>query len=247
MARESSEARQARCLRCIEALERSFPEAKCALRHENPLQLLVATILSAQCTDVRVNRVTPDLFAKYPTARAFAEAPRRDIERAIHSTGFFRAKSKSIQGACRRIVDGFNGEVPRTMEELTSLPGIGRKTANVILGTAFGIAEGVVVDTHVHRLSHRLGFSRAKTPEKIEIDLCRLVPGEKWIEFSHLLILHGRGDCNARRPKCGGCVLRGECLSAEKFLAEEAGRVTRSRSRIQGVAAGPRSCRPTRK
>lgn len=227
MARESVENRRVRCLRCIGALERQFPGATCALRHGNPVQLLVATILSAQCADVRVNLVTPALFAKYATAEAFTATPRRDLERAIHSTGFFRAKAKSIQGACRRIIDHFNGEVPRTMEELTSLPGIGRKTANVVLGTAFGIADGVVVDTHVHRLSHRLGFSRAKTPEKIEIDLCRLVPRGKWIEFSHLLILHGRGDCNARRPRCALCVLRAECPSAEKLMAVEAKRAAR--------------------
>lgn len=188
-----------------------YPDARCALNHRNPLELLIATILSAQCTDQRVNLVTKDLFRTYRSASDYAAAPLKELERAIQSTGFFRNKARNIQGCCQRLVDVHCGQVPKTMEELVELPGVGRKTANVVLGTAMGIAVGVVVDTHVTRLSHRLGLSRGKTAERIEQELMAVVPREGWIDFSHLLIHHGRAICVARKPRCEICPLVDLC------------------------------------
>ncbi|MCC6750811.1 MAG: endonuclease III [Deltaproteobacteria bacterium] len=196
-------------------LDRLYPQAATALTHENPLQLLVATILSAQCTDERVNQVTPRLFATYPDARALAEAEPEALEGIIHSTGFFRAKAKSIRGACRLLCDRHEGKVPHEMSALLELPGVARKTANVVLGSAFGISSGVVVDTHVARLSGRLGLSHHTDPAKIEADLMALVPRERWIGFAHQLILHGRAVCAARKPACSRCALAPHCPSAE--------------------------------
>jgi endonuclease-3 len=195
----------------LKGLQEEYPDVTCALDHQDPLQLLVATILSAQCTDVRVNLVTPALFAKYPTAGDFANARLPDLEKLIHSTGFFRNKAKNIQAAGQRLLTEFKGRVPKTMEELLSLPGVARKTANVVLGTAYGIASGIVVDTHVFRLSHRLGLTRAKTPEKVEEDLMKIIPQPDWIQFSHRLIHHGRKVCFARNPQCERCSLNAIC------------------------------------
>ena len=194
----------------IEQLQELYPDAKCALDFRSPLELLVATILSAQCTDERVNKVTPALFAAYPDAAAFAAADPGALEKAIHSTGFFRNKAKSIREASADIVAKHGGNVPRTLEELTALRGVGRKTANVVLGNAYGI-PGVVVDTHVTRLSHRLGLTNETDPVKIEFALMPLVPRELWTLFSHWLILHGRAVCNARKPLCGRCPLAPHC------------------------------------
>ncbi len=195
-------------------LRAHHPDVRCELDHESALQLLVATILSAQCTDVRVNKVTPALFAKYPTAQALAEAEPVELEEIIRSTGFYHNKAKNIQGAARRIVEVYAGEVPQTMEELLSLMGVARKTANVVLGVAFGIAAGIVVDTHVRRLSNRLGLTTQEDPEKIEKDLVVLVSRDQWIDFSHLLIFHGRRVCAARKPDCANCKMRSICPSA---------------------------------
>jgi endonuclease III len=200
----------------IARLRSAYPDARTALDWSNPLELLVATILSAQTTDVRVNSVTPDLFAKYPTAADLADADPTELEEAIRPTGFFRNKAKSLQGMARALVEDHGGEVPPTMEDLVALPGVGRKTANVVLGNAFSIDEGVVVDTHVRRLSNRLGFTSQSDPEKIERDLIRTVPKEDWTVFSHLLILHGRSICKARKPACGDCVVNDLCPSAFK-------------------------------
>lgn len=210
MPRESKAVKAARATRIADELRRQYP-AQCALTHSNPLQLLIATILSAQCTDERVNLVTPALFAKYPDANAFASARQRDIEKLIHSTGFFRAKAKNILGATRAIIRDHAGEVPQTLAELVALPGIGRKTANVVLGTAFGHAEGVVVDTHVGRLARRMGLTRHHDAVKVERDLMGLLPQPEWIEFSHRMIWHGRRICMARKPLCESCTLRAEC------------------------------------
>ncbi len=196
------------------ALLAAYPDADCALSHEAPHELLVATILSAQCTDERVNMVTPALFDRFPTTAALAAAPLPELERLIHSTGFFRNKAKNLQGAMRGVVERFGGAVPRTMEDLLTLPGVARKTANVVLGTAFGIADGIVVDTHVTRLANRLGYTRQQDPVKIERDLVDVVPRESWIAFSHTLILHGRQVCDARKPACERCVVRALCPSA---------------------------------
>ncbi len=201
----------------IKLLRGEYPEARCSLDHTNPLELLVATILSAQCTDERVNAVTAELFRKYRTWEDYASAPASELERDIQSTGFFRNKAKSIQGACRLIGERHGGRVPDRMEELLELPGVARKTANVVLGNAYQIASGVVVDTHVSRLSGRLGLSAEKTPEKIERDLTAVVPEADWIDFSHLLIAHGRKVCKARNPACGECVLAKLCPSAGLF------------------------------
>jgi endonuclease-3 len=195
----------------VALLKEAYPKAECALSHKNPLQLLVATILSAQCTDARVNQVTPALFEKYPSAQDLAGAAQADLERLIRSTGFFRNKAKNIKAACQRIVRDFQGKVPKTMEELLSLAGVARKTANVVLGTAYGIAAGVVVDTHVFRLTHRLGLTHARTPEKVELALMKLLPREEWINFSHRLIHHGRRICMARNPQCAVCTLSRVC------------------------------------
>lgn len=199
-------------------LEDAYPAATCALKHDNPFQLLISTILSAQCTDERVNRVTATLFPKYPNLQAFAYANPTELEQDIRPTGFFRNKTKSIMGASKKIVEEFRGEVPKTMEELLTLPGVARKTANVVLGTAFGIAAGVVVDTHVQRLSGRLDLSQNTDPKKIEQDLMRVIPQDKWIAFSHQLIWHGRRVCRARKPKCMECNLEPLCYSRDKTV-----------------------------
>ena len=211
MARESKQAKQDRTKRIIQGLNAAYPDAHCELDHSNPLELLIATILSAQCTDKRVNLVTPQLFKKYPTASAYAAAPEVELQEAIKSTGFFRNKTKSIKAACQALVERHDGEVPRTMDQLRELGGVGRKTANVVLGNAFDINCGVVVDTHVARLSGRLGLTNQKTPEKIEEHLMQLVPQEQWTLFSHLLIWHGRRRCFARNPDCPGCEIRKLC------------------------------------
>jgi len=202
----------------LQKLDEAYPTATCALVHHNPFQLLIATILSAQTTDVRVNLVTPSLFAKYPKPEDLAYANPRDIEAEIRPTGFFRAKTKSIQGASKKIVEQFSGQVPRTMEQLLTLPGVARKTANVVLGTAFGIASGIVVDTHVMRLSGRLDLTRNTDPKKIEQDLMRVIPKDKWIAFSHQLIWHGRRVCQARKPRCMECNLERICYSKDKII-----------------------------
>jgi endonuclease III len=194
----------------LRGLAKLYPDAHCALHHENPLQLLVATILSAQCTDVRVNLVTPALFARYPDAAAFAAADPGELETAIQSTGFFRNKARSIIGCCKKLVEEHGGEVPGTMEELVPLPGVGRKTANVVLGNAFNV-PGITVDTHVTRLSRRLGLTEHTDPEKIERDLMELIPRKEWTMFSHRMIFHGRQVCFARKPNCEACVLAKVC------------------------------------
>jgi endonuclease III len=208
----------ARVRRILQKLDEAYPAATCALRHHNAFQLLIATILSAQCTDERVNMVTPDLFQKYPTPKDFAYANPKDIENEIRSTGFFRNKTKSIIGASKKIVEDFHGEVPRTMEELLTLPGVARKTANVVLGCAFGIASGIVVDTHVQRLAGRLDLTKNTDPKKIEQDLMQIIPQDKWILFSHQLIWHGRRVCQARKPKCIECNLEEICYSRDKTV-----------------------------
>jgi len=200
----------------IKILKKGYPDAKIALRFKNTWQLLVATILSAQCTDVRVNKVTPVLFKKYKTISDFAEAGLKEFEKDIHSTGFYKNKAKGIISSAKKILNEFNGKVPDTIEELTSLPGVGRKTANVILSSGFGIVVGIVVDTHVIRLSDRLGLTENKDPEKIEKDLMKIIPQEDWRVFSHLLILHGRKICVARRPLCAECRINKLCPSAFK-------------------------------
>jgi endonuclease-3 len=200
----------------LRRLEATYPNAQCALHHRNAWELLVATILSAQCTDARVNMVTPELFKKFPTPAAFAEASLPAIEEEIRSTGFYHNKAKSISGAAKKIVGEFGGKVPDTMEELLTLPGVARKTANVVLGVAFKKAEGVVVDTHVLRLSYRLGLTRNTDPKKVEEDLMRIIPRDHWIAFSHEMIHHGRQICIARKPKCVDCTLETLCDSADK-------------------------------
>jgi endonuclease-3 len=214
MARESKAARAERATEVIDLLAEEYPDAHCALTHANAYQLGVATILSAQTTDERVNMVTPVLFERFPTPADLADARPEDVEGIIHSTGFFRNKTKSIIGFARGVTELHSGEVPSTMKELTALPGVGRKTANVILGNAFGIDEGVVVDTHVNRLSTLLTFTKEKTPEKIEEDLMGLFPLDRWTLLSHLLIFHGRQVCIARRPRCEACVMSHLCPSS---------------------------------
>lgn len=211
---ETPVARKARTRKIIARLAREFPDAKCALDNETPLQLLIATILSAQCTDARVNLTTPALFAKYRTAGALAAANPTTLESEIRSTGFYRNKAKSLLGMAAALVERHGGDVPDSMDELVELPGVGRKTANVILGNAFGKNEGVVVDTHVQRISGLLRLTRQTTPEKIEQDLMALVPRSKWTLFSHYLILHGRKTCIARRPKCELCRINDLCPSS---------------------------------
>ena len=206
----------ARVREIVKRLEKAYPEAQCALHHRNAWELLVATILSAQCTDERVNKVTPELFRKYPTPQDFAALRPELLEQDIHSTGFFRSKTKYILGSAQKVVQNFGGKVPDTMEELLTLPGVARKTANVVLGTAFRKATGVVVDTHVHRIAQRLDLSREKTPEKIEQDLMRIIPQNKWIDFSHQMIFHGRRCCTARKPQCAACPIEDLCYSKDK-------------------------------
>lgn len=198
----------------IEVLRREFPESRTALKFETPFQILVATILAAQCTDERVNMVTPGLFRKYPTAAAFASADREELENEIRSTGFFRIKAKSILGAAKKIVEDFGGRVPDTMAELLTLPGVARKTANIVLSAGYGKAEGIAVDTHVRRLAGRLGLSRESDPEKIEGDLMRIVPREDWLDLNSMLVDHGRKTCRARKPDCPVCPIRHLCPSA---------------------------------
>ena len=217
MPRETPKAKAVRLKKIIVVLDRTYPEAHCELNHADPLQLLIATILSAQCTDKRVNLVTKELFKKYRSAADYANAPLAELEPAIKSTGFFRNKAKNIQACCRKLVERQGGKVPRTMEELTQLDGVGRKTANVVLGNAFGINVGVVVDTHVARLSQRLGLTKQKTPEKIELELMALVPQKQWTLFSHWLIWHGRRRCDARRPDCANCEIKKLCPSVENL------------------------------
>lgn len=197
--------------RVVKVLRAAYPEASCALRFSNPLELLVATILSAQCTDVRVNLVTPRLFARYRSAADYAAAEPAELERLIQSTGFFRNKARNIRACCAALVEEHGGQVPRDLDALVRLPGVGRKTANVVLGTAYGLASGVVVDTHVTRLSRRLGLTREKDAKKIERDLMALVPRRDWVDFSHLLIHHGRQVCRARKPACDACQLAKWC------------------------------------
>lgn len=203
----------------IRRLQREYPDAKCALNHSNPFELLIATILSAQCTDERVNKVTAELFRKYRGPADFAAVRQEELERDIHSTGFYRNKAKNIIAASRLILERFNGQVPSKMEDLLTLPGVARKTANVVLGCAYGIAEGIVVDTHVSRLSQRLGLTENTAPEKIEKDLMQIIPKRHWVMFSHWLIFHGRKVCKARNPDCGGCVLADLCPSYSVFMA----------------------------
>jgi len=212
--RESAETRRARALEIITRLKRLYPGADCALEHADAYQLLAATILSAQCTDARVNLVTPELFRRYPNVAALARARQGDVEKIVQSTGFFRNKAKNLIAMAQTVVAEHAGEIPRTMAELHALPGVGRKTANVVLGNAFGINEGVTVDTHVTRLSGLLRLTRETDPVKIERDLMALVPREDWTLISHLLILHGRAVCVARRPRCGECALASLCPSA---------------------------------
>lgn len=195
----------------LRTLKKHYPQAGCSLEFRSPIQLLVATILSAQCTDVQVNKITPNLFQKFPDAEHFAKAPLEDIEDAIKSTGFYHNKAKNIQAACRRIIEVFGGKVPATMDELISLPGVGRKTANVVLGNVFGKNEGFVVDTHVFRLSRRMGLAEGNTPEKVEQELIKRFPQKDWAYLSHAMILLGRGPCDARRPDCEHCPMKGFC------------------------------------
>jgi endonuclease III len=204
----------ARVRSIVEGLEELYPEVDCELDRETPFQLLCATILSAQTTDQRVNMVTPELFRRYPTAAAMAKAPLPTLEKIIRSTGFYRQKAKSLKGTATALVARFGGELPRTLAELTTLPGVARKTANVVLGTAFGIAEGVVVDTHIQRLAMRLALTRADEPKGIEQDLMKVIPQPAWIRFGHQLIWHGRRVCFARKPNCAGCTLAPFCPSA---------------------------------
>jgi endonuclease-3 len=203
----------------LDGLRKDYPNAECALIHKNAWQLVVATILSAQCTDVRVNLVTPQLFKHFPTPQAFAEASLAAIEEDIRTTGFFRNKAKSISGAAKLLVSKFGGKVPQTMDELLELPGVARKTANVVLGVAFKKAEGIVVDTHVLRLSRRLQLTLATDPKKVEQDLVKVIPRERWIDFSHEMILHGRKTCVARKPRCVQCVLEAVCDSSDKTFS----------------------------
>jgi endonuclease-3 len=210
--------RQARLEQILQHLDTLYPNVTCALHHNSPWELLVATILSAQCTDERVNMVTPALFQEYPTVESLAAADPREVGKIIFSTGFYNNKAKNIVGAAQKLLADHGGEVPQEMEALLQVPGAARKTANVVLGTCFGIASGVVVDTHVSRIAQRLDLTREKTPEKIERDLMKLLPEERWISFSHQLIHHGRGLCTARSPKCGQCPLEPICYAADKTI-----------------------------
>ena len=200
----------------LKGLDEAYPNAECALHHRSPWELLVATILSAQCTDVRVNMVTPELFRRFPSPQAMAKASLPELEELIKTTGFFRNKAKSIQGAARKIIADFGGEVPQTLAELITTPGVARKTANVVLGVSFGKAEGIVVDTHVFRIARRLELAKGDTPEKVEQELMQVIPRERWISFSHQIIHHGRQVCAARNPKCNVCNLEPLCRSKDK-------------------------------
>jgi len=223
MPKESNEQKKARVAKIIAGLRKAYPDAHCELNHSNPLELLIATILSAQCTDKRVNMVTPQLFKKYPTAQDYAKARLPELEEEIKTTGFYRNKAKSITKACKNIVEKHGGKVPNTMEELIALGGVGRKTANVVLGNAFNINTGIVVDTHVARLSQRLGLTKEKDPVKIELALMNLVPQEQWTMFSHWLIWHGRRRCYARSPDCLNCEIKAVCtrIGVPKEIAKK--------------------------
>ncbi|HVR34456.1 MAG TPA: endonuclease III [Methylomirabilota bacterium] len=220
MARESQPARRERLHRIIQRLQETYPDAHCELKHRNPLELLIATILSAQCSDRQVNRVTESLFRTYRTAADFANATPSALEDAIRSIGLYRNKARNIQACCRSLLERHDGQVPQTLDELVALNGVGRKTANVVLGNAFNISVGVVVDTHVARLSHRLGLTRESSPEKIENDLRKLIPGEHWTMFSHWLIWHGRRRCFARQPDCPHCELLDLCPTGRKSVSD---------------------------
>jgi endonuclease III len=213
--RESGRARRERAQEIVARLQRHYPQVRFALDFKTPLELLVATILAAQCTDERVNQVTPALFRRYPTARSFAEADLPELEEMVRTTGFFRNKARALKNVGQALLAGHDGEVPASMEALVTLPGVGRKTANVVLGNAFGINEGIAVDTHVQRLSRRLGLTGETDPEKIERDLTPLIPRETWTRFAHLLQAHGRAICQARRPACPVCPVADLCPSAE--------------------------------
>jgi endonuclease III len=202
----------------LHKLDEAYPDANCELKHENPFQLLISTILSAQCTDVRVNEVTKTLYQKYKTPKDFAYADPKELEQEIRPTGFFRNKTKSIMGASKGILENFRGEVPQTMDEILTLPGVARKTGNVVLGSGYGIASGVVVDTHVMRLSRRLDLTKHEDPKKIEQDLIKIIPQDNWIKFSHQLIWHGRRVCIARKPRCLECNLESICYSKDKII-----------------------------
>jgi endonuclease-3 len=206
----------ARIAAILKGLDEAYPDAVCALTHRSPWELLVATILSAQCTDVRVNMVTPELFRRFPTPAAMSKATLPELESLIRTTGFFHNKAKSIQGAARKITEEFGGEVPQTIAELTTIPGAARKTANVVLGVCFGKAEGVVVDTHVFRIAHRLELAKGDTAQKVEQELMQIIPQDHWIAFSHQVIHHGRQICDARKPKCDRCNLEQLCRSKDK-------------------------------
>ena len=210
--------RKQRVRQILDGLDKLYPDVTCALNHRSPWELLVATILSAQCTDKRVNEVTPSLFAKYPTIRDFANVSQEELANDIRSTGFFNNKAKSVIGAAKKILSDFKGEVPRNIDDLLTVPGAARKTSNVVLGTAFGIPSGVVVDTHVHRVSRRLDLTKQDDPVKIEQDLMKIIPQERWILFSHQVIHHGRGLCVARKPKCAECLLDPICYAKDKTL-----------------------------
>jgi endonuclease-3 len=233
-------------------LKAAYPDATCALGHENPFQLLIATILSAQCTDERVNKVTPALFARYPSPGAMRDADIEALEDLIRTTGFYHNKTKSIRGASQRIVETYGGEVPSRMDDLLTLPGVARKTANVVLGVGYGIADGVVVDTHVYRVSHRLGLTRSKTVVEVEQDLMKVVPRAEWIHFAHLLIFHGRRICIARSPRCGVCPVQDLCPSAPIFLSgkippREAARRAKPKPKLKPKRKGravPRKAKP---
>jgi endonuclease-3 len=213
---KTSAERQARVKKILATLDKMYPGATCALHHSNAWELLVATILSAQCTDKRVNEVTPGLFRKYPTIQDFASVNQAELAQDIRSTGFFNNKSKSLIGAAKKILNDYGGEVPRTIEELLHVPGAARKTANVVLGTAFGIASGIVVDTHITRIARRLDLTKQSDPVKIEKDLMKIIPKEKWILFAHQIILHGRALCVARNPRCAECALDPICYAKDK-------------------------------
>ncbi len=236
----STPALRRRARRIVKELARLYPDAQCALRHDNPLQLLVATILSAQCTDARVNMVTPALFARYPDARAFADADSAELEKAIQSTGFFRNKARNIIACCQQLVALHGGQVPDTMEELFHLPGVGRKTANVVLGDAFQV-PGITVDTHVGRLSRRLDLTKHTDPVKVEHDLMALIPRKDWTPFSHALIFHGRRVCHARKPNCPGCTLARLCPKVGV-----AGAAPAVPARKRSVRKAARRARPTK-
>jgi len=242
MPSESDTERRKRARLIVNRLRKAYPERGTALEHQSALQLLVATILSAQCTDARVNKVTPTLFSRYREASDYADADREELEALVRTTGFYRNKARSIQGACRKIVDEFDGHVPQTMKELTSLPGVARKTANVVLGNYFGKAAGVVVDTHVFRLAHRLSLSAGKNPDEVERDLMAVVPEKDWIDLGNLLIRHGRNVCTARAPKCEEGVVESQCpkigvsTSAAKKAAASGKRATgKERTKKRGV------------